>query len=127
MSVADTLNALAAKISDLYREIVTTSVRFDELRRSTEKTLSRLESTVDQLAGKISAIHDSHVRERAALEAQIEALQGRLTALSEQALHSVVREVAREMVADSLRESPPPTSKRLNDATPNDSSASGGA
>ena len=33
MSIADTLNALASKVSELYREIVTTSVRFDELQR----------------------------------------------------------------------------------------------
>jgi DNA anti-recombination protein RmuC len=102
--VTDTLNALAAKISDLYREIVTTSVRFEDLQRNTDKTLARLESTIEQLASKVSAIHDDHVREKAALEAQITTLQGRLTALSEHALHTVVRDVAREMVADSIRD-----------------------
>ena len=102
MSIAETLNALTARISELYREIVTTSVRFEDLQRSTDKTLSRLESTVEQLAAKVSAIHDDHVREKAALEAQVTALQGRLTSLSEQALHAVVRDVAREIVRESV-------------------------
>lgn len=115
MSVTDTLNALAAKISDLYREIVTTSVRFEDLQRNTDKTLARLESTIDQLASKVSTIHDNHVREKAALEAQITTLQGRLTALSEQALHSVVRDVARELVVDSMRDEASPN-KRLGDS-----------
>lgn len=102
--MSETLNALAAKLSDLYREIVTTSVRFDELQRSTDKVLSRVEATVEQLATKVAAIHDDHVREKAALEAQIATLQARLTILSEQALHAVVREVAREAVSTAVRE-----------------------
>ena len=114
MSIADTLNALTAKISELYREIVTTSVRFQDLERSTEKTLARLESAVEQLASKIASIHDDHVREKAALEAQVAVLQGRLSALSEQALHSVVRDVAREMVGDSKRNPASPV-KRLGE------------
>jgi hypothetical protein len=95
---------LAAKLSDLYREIVTTSVRFDELQRSTDKVLARVEATVEQLSVKVAAIHDDHVREKAALEAQIATLQARLTVLSEQALHAVVREVAREAVAGVVRD-----------------------
>jgi hypothetical protein len=103
VSVTETLNSLAAKLSDLYREIVTTSVRFDELQRSTDKVLSRLEATVEQLAVKVS-VHDDHVREKAALDAQIATLTARLTVLSEQALHAVVREVAREAVSGAVRE-----------------------
>ena len=105
MSVGDTLNGLAAKISDLYREIVTTSVRFDELQRNTDKILTKVEAVVEQLVVKVASIHDQHVREKAALEAQIAVLQGRLTALSEQALHSVARDVVREIVADAVRDS----------------------
>ena len=104
MSVTETLNSLAAKLSDLYREIVTMSVRFDELQRSADKVLARVEATVEQLSVKVSAIHDDHVREKAALEAQIATLQARLTVLSEQALHAVVREVAREAVAGVVRD-----------------------
>jgi chromosome segregation ATPase len=104
MGVAETLNALTTKISELYREIVTTSVRFEDLQRSTDKTLARMEVTIEQLATKVSAIHDEHVREKANLEALIATLQGRLTSLSEHALHSVVRDVAREIIADSIRE-----------------------
>ena len=118
MSMADTLSALTAKIAELYREVVTTSVRFEDLQRSTDKTLARLEASVEQLAAKVSAIHDEHVREKAALEGHIGTLQGRLTALSEQALHSVVRDVAREMVADSLRNHGT-DGKLLDDSDPN--------
>lgn len=119
MSITETLNALTSRISELYREIVTTSVRFEDLQRSTDKTLSRLESVVEQLASKVSAIHDEHVREKAALEAQITALQGRLTALSEQALHSVIRDVAREIATDSLRDQAS-SNKLLSESEPNE-------
>jgi DNA anti-recombination protein RmuC len=103
--MTDALTALAGKVSDLYREVVTTSVRFDELRQSTDKLLCKLEATVEQLSARVALIHDEHVREKAALEAQIATLQGRLNALSEEALHSVVRDVAREIVANSIRDS----------------------
>jgi uncharacterized FAD-dependent dehydrogenase len=102
MGVSDSVNALAAKVAELYREIVTTSVRFEELRRTTDSVLTRLESTVQQLASRVAAIHDDHVREKAALEAQIAILQGRLTTLGEQALHTVVRDIAREVVTDYM-------------------------
>ena len=116
MSVTETLNNLAAKLSDLYREIVTTSVRFDELQRNTDKVLTRLETTVDQLSAKVALIHDDHVREKAALEAQIATLQARLTVLSEQAMHNVVREVTREVVTNLVREQRPTlTSETLDD------------
>jgi len=104
VSVTETLNSLAAKLSDLYREIVTTSVRFDELQRNTDKVLTRLEATVDQLSARVALVHDEHVRENAALEAQVATLQARLSILSEQAMHSVVREVTREVVTGLVRE-----------------------
>src|SRR5262249_7294226 len=98
---------LAAKLSDLYREIVTTSVRFDELQRNTDKVLTRLEATVEQLSAKVALIHDEHVREKAALEAQVATLQARLSILSEQAMHNVVREVPREVVKNLTRDQHP--------------------
>ena len=104
VSVTDTLNTLATRLSELYREIVTTSVRFDELQRGTDKVLTRIEATVEQLASKVAAIHDDHVREKASLQAQIATLEARLTVLSEQALHAVVREVAREAVSSIVQQ-----------------------
>ena len=100
MSLADTVTALTKNVADLYKEIVTTSVRFDDLRANTEQTVERLERLVDSTVAKVLEIHDTHVREKATLEAGIRTLEGRLSALSEQALHAVARETARDLMRE---------------------------
>jgi DNA anti-recombination protein RmuC len=102
MSLGDTVTALTKNVADLYKEIVTTSVRFDDLRATTEQSIERFERVVDGTVAKVLEIHDNHVREKASLEAGIRTLEGRLAALSEQALHAVARETARDLMRESL-------------------------
>lgn len=102
MSLSDTVTGLLKSVGELYRELATTSVRYDALRHSTETTLLRFERLLDQHAQRVQVLHDEHVREKAGLEAQIQGLEGRLMALSEKALHAVVHEAAREVVRESV-------------------------
>jgi hypothetical protein len=102
MGVGDTLTELGTKITDLYREILTTSTRVELLQTSTDRTLTRVETLLDQFAAKVQFLHDEHVREKALLEAEIRTLQGRLDALSEHAIHAVAREAAREIIKGSV-------------------------
>lgn len=98
MGFGDTVTELGATVKDLYTEIVTTSVRFDALQASTREWMQRMERTIDALVQKLDQMHEQHVREIAALEGRLEALAGRITALSEQALHAVARDVAGDLL-----------------------------
>lgn len=93
------------KANEIYKEILTTSARFDDLRHSTEQTLARLEQSLEKLVSKVSALHDDHVRETAALRAEIRALEARLSGLSEHAIHAVAREVAEKIMRESIETS----------------------
>ena len=105
MGVSDTLTELGGKITDLYRGILTTSTRFELLQSSTDRTLTRVETLLDQFAAKVQLLHDEHVREKAVLEAEIRALNGRLDALSEHAIHAVAREAARDVIKGAVTSS----------------------
>jgi hypothetical protein len=97
------ISDLTTAIASLYREIATTSVRFEGLERRTEEAIGRIERAVEQAIQRVAAIHDDHVRETAALEARLIALEGRLTALSERALHIVMADAAREAAGADVR------------------------
>ena len=104
MSVSETITKLTKSVAELYREIVTASVRFDALQDATQTSISRFERLIEQYAQRVQVLHDEHVREKAALEAQIQALEERLTVLSEKALHAVVQEAAQSIVRRSVGE-----------------------
>ena len=106
MSLADTVAALTKNVGDLYKEIVTTSVRFDDLRQNTDQAIERFQRIVESTVVKVLDIHDTHVREKATLEAAIRTVEGRLDALSEQAIHAVARETARDLMRENLEAKP---------------------
>jgi SMC interacting uncharacterized protein involved in chromosome segregation len=87
---------LTGKVAELYKEIVTTTVRFEDLQRNVADTMARVERRLDRLEERFTASHDECVRARVASEAEIRAVDARLTSLSEAALHAVAREAARE-------------------------------
>jgi chromosome segregation ATPase len=101
MSMSDSVAEIAKKLAELYREVVTTSARFEELQRSTDRTLTRYERVIEQLSDKMSLMQSDHIRERAELLAEIRALNGRLNALGEQAIHAVARDAARELLSET--------------------------
>lgn len=100
------LTDLADRVTSLYKETVTTSVRFDALRQETKDTIAELKGAVQRFDDRLHPMHLDHVRERADLGVKIGTLDGRLTALSEQALHTVARDAAREAMRSAVG-SPP--------------------
>jgi hypothetical protein len=90
---------LATKVADYHKELVTTSVRFEELRRQTTEIMGEFKSVVLRLHEQVHAQELRHIQEIAQLNAQIGGLQDRLTMLSEKALHVTLQEMAREKLA----------------------------
>lgn len=103
MSVSETLADLTGKVADLYKELVTNSVRFEELRRHTTETLGEFKHALERMADKIDALQKEQVQDNSALKAEIHILRGRLDTLSEQALHIAVKEAAREVAEVHMR------------------------
>ena len=98
MSIGEKVVDISGSIASLYKDVVTTTVRFDVEATHTREALERMERELTALVAKVHQIHDEHVREKATLEARIQTLDGRLTALSEQALHAVARDAARDIM-----------------------------
>lgn len=103
MGISETLGDLTKSVADLYKEILTNTVRFEELRRQSTETLDDFKRALELLAHKIDMIQMEHVKHQAQITAEIQVLEGRLSNLSEQALHVVVREAAREVAREQLQ------------------------
>ncbi len=102
------ISDLGQRVADLYKEIVTTTVRFESLSRETATAVSELRTAVQRSDERMHQMQLDHVRERAELSSQIAALHARLTALSESALHAVARDAARRAMHGILADGEPP-------------------
>ena len=96
------LSDLGQRVADLYKEIVTTTVRFESLSRETTTAVAEIKTAVQRFDERMQQMHLDHVRERAELSSQIKGLEARLDALSESALHAVARDAARQAVQGIL-------------------------
>lgn len=96
------LSDVGQRIADLYKEIVTTTVRFESLNRETTNAVAEIRTAVQKCDERMQQMQLDHVRERAELGSQINALDARLTALSESALHTVARDAARQAMHEIL-------------------------
>lgn len=90
------LSELGQRVAKLYEEIVTTTVRFHALNRETTNAVTEIGTAVQRCDERMHQMHLDHVRERADLASQIKALDARLDALSEKALHAVARDAAQQ-------------------------------
>lgn len=102
------LSDLGQRVADLYREIVTTTVRFESLSRETTTAVAEIKTAVQRFDERIRQMHLDHVRERAELSSQIKGLEARLDALSESALHAVARDAARQAMQGLFVDAAPP-------------------
>jgi hypothetical protein len=110
------LSELGQRVADLYKEIITTTVRFDSLSRETNTVITEAREAVQRLGERMQQMHLDHVRERAELSSQIKGLEARLDALSENALHVVARDAARQAMQGILVDGElPPKILRLTD------------
>lgn len=102
------LSDLGQRVADLYKEIVTTTVRFESLSRETGTAVTEVRTAVQRFDERMQQMHLDHVRERAELSSQIKGLEARLDALSESALHAVARDAARQAMQGILVDGEPP-------------------
>ncbi|HEX5868874.1 MAG TPA: hypothetical protein VFY65_00590 [Longimicrobium sp.] len=98
------ISDLGQRVADLYKEIVTTTVRFESLNRETTTVIAEAKTAIQRIDERMQQMHLDHVRERAELSSQIKALDARLDALSEGALHAVARDAARQAMHTILND-----------------------
>lgn len=98
------ISDLGQRVADLYKEIVTTTVRFESLSRETTTAITEARTAIQRMDERMQQMHLDHVRERAELSSQINALDSRLNALSESALHAVARDAARQAMHTILKD-----------------------
>ncbi|HYR11073.1 MAG TPA: hypothetical protein VEQ60_25050 [Longimicrobium sp.] len=96
------ISDLGQRVADLYKEIVNTTVRFESMNRETTNIVTEIRTAVQRCEERMQQMHLDHVRERAELSSQIKALDARLDALSENALHAVARDAARQAMEGIL-------------------------
>ena len=84
----ETVSELAVKVGELYKELVTNTVQFTELRQYTKETLGEFKHSLERLSDKLEASEKDRIRRETELLSKINALEARLEALSQQALHA---------------------------------------
>ncbi len=101
-NIAQNLAALAGRAEELYRELVTTNAKFDELRRYTHESIAEYKRLLERLSDKIERIERDRIRAETELLGRIQTLDARLQGLSEQALHAAAEKAARSMMEERL-------------------------
>jgi hypothetical protein len=95
---------LAGKVAGLYRELVTNTVKFDELRLYTKETLDGYKHALERMSDKFEAAERERIRVETELRSKVSALEARLDALSEKALHAAARDAAVEVMGRLMSE-----------------------
>jgi hypothetical protein len=102
--IKETVTQLTAKVTDLYKELVTNTVQFQELRSYTKETLSEFKHLLERLSDKTEQYEKDRIRRETELLSKINALEARLNALSEQALHAAAKEAANQAFEKMISE-----------------------
>ena len=99
---------LGKKVAELYRELVTNTVKFEELRKFTRETIDDYRRLLERYSDKLDRLSEDRIKSEAELTSRIHALEARLNALSEQALHAAAREAAIQVMREGYRPPLPP-------------------
>ncbi len=99
-TIKESVALLTSKVAGLYKEIVTNTVRFDELRRYTRESIDEFKRLLERNDDKLDRIERDRIRVETELLSKINALEARLSALSEQALHAAAQQAARAVMED---------------------------
>jgi uncharacterized protein YaaR (DUF327 family) len=92
--VKETVAELVVKVGELYKELVTNTVQFQELRQYTKETLDEFKHLLERLSDKLEESEKDRIRKETELLSKINALEAKLEALSQQALHAAAKEAA---------------------------------
>lgn len=102
VDIKSVIAELSAKIAELYKELVTNTVKFDELREYTRESIGEFKRLLERNSDKVERIERERIRAETELLSKINALEARLTALSEKALHVAAKEAARSVMEEAL-------------------------
>lgn len=101
----DSVKRIAQQLTNLHEEFITTRVQFKNLQENVQVTISEFKSLVESSIKKANEVEKDHIRENAALKAQIMSLENRLDMLSEHALQVAMKEVAQQAVIFNIENS----------------------
>jgi hypothetical protein len=90
--IKESLSDLVKKSTELYKELVTTNVKFDSLRVFTKETIDEFKRLLERQGDKLDQIERERIRAETELLSKINALDARLNALSEKALHAAMEQ-----------------------------------
>lgn len=93
---------LAKSVAEFHKELVTTGVRFEEMRRQTKETLDEYKGALERMNGRLQEVERRHIETQASLNAKIDSLVERLNFLSEKALHVAVQDAARKVILENM-------------------------
>ena len=88
---------VGSKIAELAQQVISNNAKFESLERLTTRTLEDFQTLILRFEDRLRELESLHVREVAGHHAEIQVLEGRLNALSEQALHAVAEKTIRDM------------------------------
>lgn len=97
------ISDLSTRVAELYKELVTNTVKFEEVRKYTKESITEFKRLLERDSDKIERIERERIRVEAELLSKINAQEARLNALSEQALHVAAKEAARSVMEEALR------------------------
>lgn len=105
INLKEEVGALAGRLHELYKEMVTNNAKFDELRLYTRESIDDFKRALERIQDAAHQAERDRIRVETELRAEIRNLQGRLDALSEKALHAAAKEAAREVMQGLVGES----------------------
>jgi uncharacterized phage infection (PIP) family protein YhgE len=93
---------VARKIADYHKELVTTSVRYEELRRQTQESLAEFKAALDKVSDRVGALERECIAAHSDLNSKINTVSERLTIISEKAIHVVAFDAVKQATRERL-------------------------
>jgi len=121
MSLRSTVTEIGRVVAEHYERLVTVTVQFDELRRTTTSELAAFKEALIRLESSVRELQLQHANVTAELRASIQTVDSRLSILSERALHIAVADAARAVAERQLQL--PPAGGESNDPPREDGGA----
>lgn len=104
IGLKETVTELAKEFGKLYKDLVTNTVQFGELRNYTKETLEKFSRSLERLQDKLESYERDNIKTVSRLESKIDSLSERLSLLSESALHSAAKDAAMMVMEKIIKE-----------------------